>query len=93
MISSADVPACSACGSREVHPVRQLNGPTLFACRGCGRDQTDAWAPLQAEQKPEPRPILGDPDPVEPPHRLGIGATVPSSFANGPATFRKGAYK
>jgi len=58
MISSSDVPACPACGSREVHPVTQADGPTLYACRRCGRDQTDAWASIQP--KPEPAPVIGD---------------------------------
>jgi uncharacterized Zn finger protein len=61
MISSFDLPACPACGSREVHPVHAAGRPTLYACRGCGRDQTDAWAPLQAEQKPAQAPIIGRP--------------------------------
>ncbi len=76
MISATDVPACPACGSREVHPVRQARGPTLYACRGCGRDQTEAWLPLQAEDKPAPAPVIGPPaDPADP-HPLGIGATL-----------------
>ena len=71
MITSAlSLPACSACGSREVHVVHRPPLPekkiaqealfpyplgrqplhTFFACRGCGRDVTDAWAPLQPER-------------------------------------------
>jgi len=83
MISSADVPSCPACGAREVHPVKVLGSPTLYACRGCGRDQTDAWTPLQEEKKPEPKPVIGrppeDPETIrEAAMRLGIAATVRS---------------
>lgn len=84
MISSSDVPACPACGSREVHPVRQTDGATLYACRQCGRDVTDAWAAIQPA--PEPKPVIGEPSPDVPVEseetifqaaiRLGIAATV-----------------
>lgn len=59
MISSSDVPACPACGSREVHPVTQVDGPTLYACRQCGRDQTEAWAAVQPA--PPAVPVIGSP--------------------------------
>ena len=59
MISSSDVPACPACGSREVHPVNQADGPTLYACRQCGRDQTEAWEAIQP--KPPAVPLIGSP--------------------------------
>ena len=65
MISSSDVPACPACGSREVHPVTQADGPTLYACRQCGRDQTEAWAAIQPA--PPEVPVIGEPDPFVPP--------------------------
>ena len=96
MISATDVPACPACGSREVHPVKTrvdddtfahtTRLKTLFACRGCGRDNTDAWAAVQPA--PEAVPVIGEsiydaamrlgreradvPDPLG----LGIGAEL-----------------
>ena len=95
MISALDVPACPACGSREVHPVQTgervdcdvfahtTRLKTFFACRGCGRDQTDAWAPLQNRLEPiEPgtlNTVIGPPDLLEDPPDpldLGIGATI-----------------
>ena len=73
MISSSDVPACPACGSREVHPVtKRADDPvlahttslqTFYACRQCGRDVTQAWEAIQPEKKPEPAPVLGAPPP------------------------------
>lgn len=84
MISASDVPACPACGSREVHPVVQADGPTLYACRQCGRDQTQAWEAVQPGDRPEPEPVIADTF-VPPPDqetirdaclRLGVGATV-----------------
>lgn len=82
MISSSDVPACSACGSRAVHPVTQADGRTLYACRQCGRDVTEAWEAVQPA--PPVVPVIGEPEPFVPPAdketiheaamRLGIGA-------------------
>ena len=70
MISATDVPACPACGSREVHPVKTRVDDdtfahttvlkTLFACRGCGRDNTAAWESIQPA--PEAVPVIGPPD-------------------------------
>lgn len=91
MISATDVPACPACGSREVHPVTQADGSALYACRGCGRDQTDAWKAVQPA--PEPKPLIGSPghenediDEIgqsnqlaADPFPLGVGATIRSS--------------
>lgn len=61
MFSSADLPACPACGSREVHGVRGSDNRTVYACRQCGRDQTDAWESVQPHKKPEPKPLIGSP--------------------------------
>ncbi len=80
MISATDVPACPACGSREVHPVRGRDDRTLYACRQCGRDNTDAWRDIQPPRTP--KPIIGAPeeklelaDPPDP-LTLGIGAEL-----------------
>ena len=59
MISATDVPPCPACGSREVHPVKGRDDQTLYACRQCGRDNTDAWRDVQPPRKP--KPIIGPP--------------------------------
>ncbi len=50
MMSSSDLPACPACGSREV---RRVTDPpqTFFKCAQCGRDRTAAW---EAIQPPKP---------------------------------------
>lgn len=114
MLSSSDLPACSACGSREVKAVHELKPReelgevlvdalvaedppehfrqkatrTFYACAGCGRDVTDAWAALQPEKLTDEE--IGDTiealhkavvvdkvlDEDEEPHTLGIGATV-----------------
>ena len=111
MLSSSDLPACPACGSREVKPVHELKpreelGETLvdalvaedpvehfrqkatrtfYACAGCGRDRTEAWAEIQP-----PAPVILGVDLAEPgsdrtvevakdppdPNGLGIAATV-----------------
>lgn len=54
-----DLPACPACGCRNVHVIQRMPGDvpkdrpgfrgvnTFFACRQCGRDQTAAWTPIQ----------------------------------------------
>ncbi len=69
MISSSDVPACPACGSREVHPVtKRAEDPvfahttslqTFYACRQCGRDVTAAWEAIQPA--PPVVPVIGSP--------------------------------
>lgn len=59
MISSSDVPACPACGSRKVHPVQGRDGETLFACQQCGRDNTEAWKSIQPA--PPVKPLIGSP--------------------------------
>jgi DNA-directed RNA polymerase subunit RPC12/RpoP len=64
MISSADVPACPACGSREVHPVQGRDDRTLYACRQCGRDNSEAWRNIQPPR--EPKPVIGAPEPFIP---------------------------
>jgi len=56
MISTSDLPACPACGSREVHVVSDPPR-TFYACRQCGRDQTAAWDAVQP--KPYPMKIIG----------------------------------
>jgi len=81
MFSSADLPSCPACGSREVHGVRGSDDRTVYACRQCGRDQTDAWESVQPHKKPEPKPVIGrppeDPETIrETAMRLGIAATI-----------------
>ena len=80
MISATDVPACPACGSREVHPVQGRDERTLYACRQCGRDNTDAWRDVQPPRTP--KPVIGAPeeelelaDPPDP-FVLGIGAEL-----------------
>jgi len=60
MISATDVPACPACGSREVHPVQGRDDRTLYACRQCGRDNTDAWRNIQPPRNP--KAVIGPPD-------------------------------
>lgn len=78
MLSSSDVPACPACGSREVHPVtKRAEDPvfahttslqTFYACRQCGRDVTEAWKAIQPA--PPAEPVIGPPDvPCETPHK------------------------
>jgi DNA-directed RNA polymerase subunit RPC12/RpoP len=84
MISASDVPACPACGSREVHPVQGRDDRTLYACRQCGRDNTDAWRHVQPPK--DPKPVIGAPDDFIPPPdqetireaamRLGIAAQM-----------------
>lgn len=59
MISSADVPACPACGSRRVHPVQGRDQEVLYACGQCGRDNTDAWKAIQPA--PPVKPLIGSP--------------------------------
>ena len=102
MISATDVPACPACGSREVHPVQKMSRrlPTeellgedpplemFYACRGCGRDQTDAWQEVQPKPKMKPltpgaaaahfdRVNAPDKETIrEAAMRLGVGATI-----------------
>jgi DNA-directed RNA polymerase subunit RPC12/RpoP len=96
MISATDVPACPACGSREVHPVHKMpprtrsetllgeDPPleTFYACRGCGRDQTDAWKDITP--KPKMKPLTPESaarkfdllNPAPDPLKLGIGAEL-----------------
>lgn len=53
MLSSSDLPACPACGSRTVRPVhKQAEGDgailaTFYACAQCGSDRTQAWTAVQ----------------------------------------------
>jgi ribosomal protein L37AE/L43A len=61
MISASDVPACPACGCRDVHPISRVGSGTFYACRQCGRDVTDAWVDVQPA--PPPAPVIGPPDP------------------------------
>jgi len=76
MLSTSDLPACPACGSRKVHCV-QDPPRTFYACAQCGRDQTDAWKLVQPEKRPEPAPILPPEKPVaRSVGMLGIAATV-----------------
>ena len=76
MISATDVPPCPACGSREVHPVKGRDDQTLYACRQCGRDNTDAWRGITP--KPKMKPLTPAAAAAEfdrlNPHSLGIGA-------------------
>lgn len=82
MFSSADLPACPACGCREVHGVRGQDGRTLYACRQCGRDQTEAWEAVQPKKRPKPKPVVNRPPPpdketiFEAAMRLGICAEL-----------------
>jgi len=57
MMSPSDLPACPADGSREVHVVRHPDGRIFYACRRCGRDQTEAWRLIQPT--PGHAPIIG----------------------------------
>ena len=52
MMSSSDLPACPACGSREV---RRVTDPpeTWFKCAQCGRNRTAAWEAIQPPPAPE----------------------------------------
>jgi DNA-directed RNA polymerase subunit RPC12/RpoP len=109
MISATDVPACPACGSREVHPVHKM-APTesekllgidpplevFYACRGCGRDQTDAWRDITPKPKMKPltpASAASKFDELNPPPadketirdaamRLGVGATIKNNGAD-----------
>lgn len=79
-MSSSDLPACPACGCRRVHVVKDPPR-TFYACMECGRDQTSAWEAVQPESRPEPAPVIGEPEPADQatpadPQQLGIGATV-----------------
>ncbi len=57
MMSSSDLPACPACGSRTVRSVRREKddkpAATFYACAQCGRDRTDAWNEIQPAPPPE----------------------------------------
>jgi len=55
MMSSSDLPACPACGSREVRTV-QDPPRTFYACAQCGRDRTEAWEAIQPPPAPEKTP-------------------------------------
>ncbi len=81
MMSSSDLPACPACGSRRVHCV-QDPPRTFYACMECGRDQTEAWAAVQPALRPKPLPLVGAKKPKTPIAKcaanLGIAATVKS---------------
>lgn len=53
-----DLPACPACGVREVravHRPKEGDKPpgTFYACAQCGRDRTDAWVDIQPPPPPE----------------------------------------
>lgn len=90
MISSSDVPACSACGSREVHPVTDAAGARLYACRNCGRDVTDAWEAVQPA--PPVVPVIGPPDDFVPPadpetiHEAAMKLGICAELNNGSET-------
>lgn len=78
-MSSSDLPACPACGSRRVHAVQDPPKRTFYGCAQCGRDQTDAWEAVQPERRPAPEPIVGPPTnkpAVRSVGSLGIAATV-----------------
>jgi DNA-directed RNA polymerase subunit RPC12/RpoP len=65
MMSASDLPACPACGSREVravHRPEEDNKPaaTFYACAQCGRDRTDAWLEVQPPPTPEKLAALAD---------------------------------
>jgi len=74
MLSATDLPACPACGSHAVHCILNPPGPKLYACRQCGRDQTDAWTAVQPERRPAPVPLIGEP--AEGHHAIGICAEL-----------------
>lgn len=89
MMSSSDLPACPACGSRKVRAVHKFAGggdgeilATFYACLQCGTDRTEAWKEVQPKPAPEKafnqeakeRHVEQD---LEEPHVLGIAATVP----------------
>jgi len=82
MISATDVPACPACGTRAVHPVQGRDDRTLYACRQCGRDNTDAWRDIAP--KPKGKPLtpaaaakhFDRVNPAPDPLNLGIGAEL-----------------
>jgi 5-methylcytosine-specific restriction endonuclease McrA len=79
MISASDVPACSACGCREVHPVtkttrspflnpltRQVEetGEFLETFYSCRQCGRDVTdAWKDIQPAPEPKPVIGSPDP------------------------------
>lgn len=52
MMSSSDLPACPACGSREVRTVKDPP-QTWYKCAQCGRDRTKAWEDVQPKPPPE----------------------------------------
>jgi len=60
MMSSSDLPACPACGSRKVRAVHKYAGggdgeilATFYACAQCGTDRTGAWNEIQPPPPPE----------------------------------------
>lgn len=58
MMSSSDLPACPACGSREVRAVHRPATDTqpaaiFYGCAQCGKDRTDAWTEIQPPPPPE----------------------------------------
>jgi len=60
MMSSSDLPACPACGSRKVRavhrPTEEGKPPaTFYACAQCGKDRTQAWEEIQPAPPPEKR--------------------------------------
>ena len=82
-MSSSDLPACPACGSREVRKV-QDPPDTFYFCAQCGRDQTAAWEVIQPPPAPE-KALTNLPEAFDQEARerhfeedlaLGIGATL-----------------
>ncbi len=65
MMKTSDLPACPACGSREVravHRPKEHDKPaaTFYACAQCGKDRTQAWEDIQPPKSPERIAALAD---------------------------------
>lgn len=85
MISASDVPACPACGCREVHPITKVSEPSRFLNPLTKQVEGSAtWSTFYAcrqcgrdvteawkhvQPAPEPKPVIGSPDP-EPPETI-----------------------
>jgi DNA-directed RNA polymerase subunit RPC12/RpoP len=84
MMSSSDLPACPACGSREVRAVHrpaeaEKPAATFYACAQCGRDRTEAWEEVQPPPAPEKGKVPPKPAKktiAQECYELGIAATV-----------------
>lgn len=80
MMSGSDLPACPACGSREVRTVHKPKTDTepaaiFYGCAQCGKDRTDAWVEIQPPPPPEKGMKSPEKTIAQECHELGIVAT------------------